>query len=125
MSRTRPRPRARSEHGHNGPYGTKEKHDGQDLLLKHYRGAPASVNDVPMEQWTPVGDERCDVNERRHLRMVARFGDDCAAVRMSNEHRFVGLLFPCSPTGTGSGSRLNWSGAGSMSLATPTSMACS
>jgi hypothetical protein len=22
------------------------------LLLKHYRGAPASVNDVPMEQWT-------------------------------------------------------------------------
>ncbi|MGH3241902.1 MAG: YciI family protein [Spirillospora sp.] len=23
------------------------------LLLKHYRGAPASVNDAPMEQWTP------------------------------------------------------------------------
>ncbi|WP_329582385.1 YciI family protein [Streptomyces sp. NBC_01361] len=23
------------------------------LLLKHYRGAPASVNDVPMAQWTP------------------------------------------------------------------------
>ncbi|MFE3753199.1 YciI family protein [Nocardia tengchongensis] len=23
------------------------------LLLKHYRGAPASVNDVPMDQWTP------------------------------------------------------------------------
>lgn len=23
------------------------------LLLKHYRGAPAAVNDVPMEQWTP------------------------------------------------------------------------
>jgi hypothetical protein len=23
------------------------------LLLKHYRGAPASVNDVPMQQWTP------------------------------------------------------------------------
>jgi hypothetical protein len=23
------------------------------LLLKHYRGAPASVNNVPMEQWTP------------------------------------------------------------------------
>jgi len=22
------------------------------LLLKHYRGAPAAVNDVPMEQWT-------------------------------------------------------------------------
>ena len=24
------------------------------LLIKHYQGAPASVNDVPMEQWTPV-----------------------------------------------------------------------
>ncbi|RZQ65154.1 YciI family protein [Amycolatopsis suaedae] len=23
------------------------------LLLKHYRGAPASANDVPMDQWTP------------------------------------------------------------------------
>lgn len=24
------------------------------LLLKHYRGAPAPVNDVPMNQWTPA-----------------------------------------------------------------------
>lgn len=23
------------------------------LMLKHYRGAPAGVNDVPMEQWSP------------------------------------------------------------------------
>ncbi len=23
------------------------------LLLKHYRGAPASVNDIPMDQWEP------------------------------------------------------------------------
>jgi hypothetical protein len=23
------------------------------LLLKHYRGAPAASNDVPMDQWTP------------------------------------------------------------------------
>ena len=23
------------------------------LLLKHYRGAPKGVNDVPMDQWTP------------------------------------------------------------------------
>ena len=22
-------------------------------MLEHYRGAPAAVNDVPMEQWTP------------------------------------------------------------------------
>ena len=26
---------------------------GKYLLLKHYRGAPAAVNDVPMEKWTP------------------------------------------------------------------------
>src|SRR4051794_8363821 len=24
------------------------------LLLKHYRGAPAPVNDVPMDHWTPA-----------------------------------------------------------------------
>ncbi len=24
------------------------------LLLKHYRGAPAPANDVPMDQWTPA-----------------------------------------------------------------------
>ncbi|MBY8855705.1 YciI family protein [Nocardia sp. CA2R105] len=24
------------------------------LMLKHYRGAPASVNNVPMDQWTPA-----------------------------------------------------------------------
>ncbi|WP_193106277.1 YciI family protein [Brachybacterium sp. FME24] len=24
------------------------------LLLKHYRGAPAGVNDVPMDRWTPA-----------------------------------------------------------------------
>ena len=23
------------------------------LMLKHYRGAPAAVNDVPMDQWAP------------------------------------------------------------------------
>ena len=23
------------------------------LLLKHYRGAPAAVNDVPMDKWSP------------------------------------------------------------------------
>ena len=23
------------------------------LILKHYRGAPATVNDVPMDQWAP------------------------------------------------------------------------
>jgi len=53
MSRTRARLRPRREHGHNGPYLTKENMMAKYLLLKHYRGAPAAVNDVPMDQWTP------------------------------------------------------------------------
>src|SRR5688572_13469504 len=32
---------------------TKENMMAKYLLLKHYRGAPAAVNDVPMDQWTP------------------------------------------------------------------------
>jgi hypothetical protein len=31
----------------------KEKMMARYLLLKHYRGAPAPVNDVQMDQWTP------------------------------------------------------------------------
>jgi len=53
MSKTRARLRPRSEHGHNGPYRTKENMMAKYLLLKHYRGAPEAVNCVPMDQWTP------------------------------------------------------------------------
>src|SRR6185437_14559982 len=53
MSRTRARLRPRREHGHNGPYLTEENTMAKYLLLKHYRGAPTPVNDVPMDQWTP------------------------------------------------------------------------
>lgn len=28
------------------------------LFLKHYRGAPAAVNDVPMDQWSPTRSTR-------------------------------------------------------------------
>jgi hypothetical protein len=38
------------------------------LLLKHYRGAPAARNDVPMDQWTP---EEVDAH--------VRYMDDFAA----------------------------------------------
>ena len=38
------------------------------LLLKHYRGAPAAVNDVPMDQWTP--DEVI-----AHVRYMQTFAD--------------------------------------------------
>ena len=37
------------------------------LLLKHYRGAPAPVNDVPMDQWRP---EEVDA----HIRFMQDFG---------------------------------------------------
>ena len=43
------------------------------LLLKHYRGAPAAVNDVPMDQWTP--DEiTAHVKYMQRLRGSAREG---------------------------------------------------
>ncbi|RBO86925.1 YciI family protein [Nocardia puris] len=38
------------------------------LLLKHYRGAPASVNDVPMDRWTPAEIEA-------HLQYMSDFAD--------------------------------------------------
>ncbi len=36
------------------------------LLLKHYRGGPEAVNDVPMDQWTPEEIED-------HLQYMADF----------------------------------------------------
>ena len=47
------------------------------LLLKHYRGAPAPVNDVPMDQWTPDEVET-------HI----RFMNDLAA-RLENSGEFI------------------------------------
>ena len=38
------------------------------LFLKHYRGAPASVNDVPMDQWTPAEIEA-------HIKYMDDFAD--------------------------------------------------
>jgi hypothetical protein len=53
MSRIRIRLRPRSESGRKGPHSTEENIMAKYLLLKHYRGAPAPVNDVPMDRWTP------------------------------------------------------------------------
>ena len=44
------------------------------LLLKHYRGAPAPVNDVPMDQWTP---EEIDA----HMQYMDDFADPAPGVR--------------------------------------------
>ena len=38
------------------------------LLLKHYRGAPAPVNNIPMDQWTPEEFEA-------HVKFMLDFGD--------------------------------------------------
>jgi hypothetical protein len=38
------------------------------LLLKHYRGAPASVNNVSMDQWTPAEIEA-------HMQYMQDFAD--------------------------------------------------
>lgn len=38
------------------------------LLLKHYRGAPAAVNNAPMDQWTP---EEVDA----HIQYMRDFAD--------------------------------------------------
>jgi hypothetical protein len=48
------------------------------LLLKHYRGAPASVNDAPMEQWTPA-------EISAHLQYMRDF-----AARLEETGEFVG-----------------------------------
>jgi hypothetical protein len=47
------------------------------LLLKHYRGAPAPVNAVPMDQWTPAEVEA-------HIRYMNDF-----AVRLERTGEFV------------------------------------
>ena len=47
------------------------------LLLKHYRGAPASVNDVPMDRWTPEEVEA-------HIRFMRDF-----AARLERSGEFI------------------------------------
>jgi len=42
------------------------------LMLKHYRGAPAAVNDVPMDQWAP---EEIDEIEAHALDFAHRLQD--------------------------------------------------
>src|SRR3982751_1461115 len=54
MSRRRQRLRPCFRRDQNGSYRTEERTEmAKYLLLKHYRGAPAPVNNVSMDQWTP------------------------------------------------------------------------
>ena len=57
------------------------------LLLKHYRGAPAAVNDVPMDQWTPE-------EVSAHIQYMRDF-----AKRLEETGEFVGEA-ALSPEGT-------------------------
>ena len=57
------------------------------LLLKHYRGAPASVNDVPMDKWAP-----------EEVTAHIRYMDDFAA-RLKETGEFVDE-HALSPEGT-------------------------
>src|ERR1700710_646906 len=52
MSKAPPRLRPRGAAARMGRTGEGDPM-AKYLLLKHYRGAPASVNDVPMDRWTP------------------------------------------------------------------------
>lgn len=49
------------------------------LLLKHYRGAPAPANDVPMDQWTPAEVDA-------HVRFMRDF-----AARLEETGEFVDM----------------------------------
>ncbi len=66
------------------------------LLLKHYRGAPAPVNDIPMDQWTPdevdahmrfMGDLAQRLEERGELVEAQAVAPDGLWVRYDGEGR--------------------------------------
>src|SRR4051812_27941666 len=66
MSRPAWRLRPRARCGHRGRTTARRPSMTKYLLLKHYRGAPEAVNDVPMDQWTPEEVED-------HLQYMADF----------------------------------------------------
>lgn len=55
------------------------------LFLKHYRGAPASVNDVPMDRWTPA-------EIGAHLQYMNDFAD-----RLKQSGEYVDSQALCTP----------------------------
>jgi hypothetical protein len=60
-----------------GPASHEENTMAKYLLLKHYRGAPAPSNDVPMDRWTP---DEVDA----HMRFMGDF-----AARLEEAGEFV------------------------------------
>lgn len=67
------------------------------LLLKHYRGAPAGVNDVPMDRWTP---EEVDAHMRYMSDFAGRLvssGEFVDSQALSAEGTFVRFDGPGRP----------------------------
>src|SRR5881275_1545894 len=60
-----------------GPASHEENTMAKYLLLKHYRGAPAPVNNVPMDQWRPDEVEA-------HIRFMNDF-----AARLESSGEFI------------------------------------
>jgi hypothetical protein len=81
MSRTGDPLRPCDESDHDGRSTTEEDPMAKYLLLKHYRGAPAAVNDVRMDQWTPqeITDHIQYMNDfADRLRATGEFADEQA-----------------------------------------------
>ncbi len=86
------------------------------LLLKHYRGAPTPVNDVPMDQWAP---DEVDA----HMRFMDDFGkrleangEYVDAQALSPEGAFVRANDDAAERGRGAGPA---AGGASARLSTP------
>jgi hypothetical protein len=72
------------------------------LLLKHYRGGPAAVNDVPMDQWSPqeVHDHVQYMNDfAAKLEGTGEYVDGQALSPEGTFVRYDGEGRPRSPTG--------------------------
>ncbi|MDR7276074.1 YciI family protein [Catenuloplanes atrovinosus] len=59
------------------------------LLLKHYRGAPAAVNDVPMEKWTPEEISAHVTYMRDFARRLERTGEFVTESALAPEGEWV------------------------------------
>jgi hypothetical protein len=59
------------------------------LLLKHYRGNPAAVNDVPMDQWTPEEVDAHIQYMRDFAKRLEGTGEYVGEQALSPEGRFV------------------------------------
>src|SRR5215218_5834511 len=72
-----------------GPTAPRRNMMAKYLLLKHYRGAPAPVNDLPMEQWAPEELSAHVQYMRDFAARLERTGEFVDAQALSPEGTFV------------------------------------